>query len=126
MQIVIYTLQNGGIFTHFCTKPRKNMETKDKQERLRTLINLARLAGVCKTQKDFADFLGMSEHTISSALRGRENYLTDKQGDELQNTQETPGAFGKLIDEMQAQREMYDKHLSEALRIISKLTEKNG
>lgn len=130
------------------------METiEEKKERINTLFNLARLAGVVKTQREFAEFLGINENTVGRALKGDERYLSEnfftrvenafneagieihgnnsapvnnQQGDELQNTQETPGAFGKLIDEMQAQREMYDKHLSEALRIISKLTEKNG
>ena len=133
------------------------METKDKQERLRTLINLARLAGVCKTQKEFADFMGMSEHTISSALRGREGYLTEnffarienafneagisingdntapvnnQQGEGLTNTQEQTQPLEKLIEEMRAQREMYDRQFTEVLKqntqLINIIARNNG
>ena len=51
------------------------METK--KDYLERIFFEARKAGLCKTQKQFADLLGMNPSTISNALKGDEKYLTD-------------------------------------------------
>ena len=40
------------------------------------IFNLARMQGVCRTQGEFAQLLGMNHSTISKALQGDEKYLT--------------------------------------------------
>lgn len=98
--------------------------------------------GICHSKKEFADMLGVSrtnmyrnasQLTIMKAekiLQSRGITIDGEQNGIVQNgiennaTQENN--IAPLVAEMAAQREMYDKHLSEALRIISKLTEKNG
>lgn len=131
-------------------------KNEKKQERANMLYNLARLAGVCKTQKDFANFLGINEQSVCKALKGEENYLTNnfftrienafneagismntavitapvniQQGDgnnneQTQETTETPPqlSIDRLLDEMQAQREMHDRMMSELLKQNSQL-----
>lgn len=51
------------------------METK--QEYVNRIYNEARMYGLCSSQKEFAELLGMDQSTISNALRGRDGYLTD-------------------------------------------------
>lgn len=125
------------------------METlEQKKKRANDLYNLARLAGIVTTQREFADFLGINENTVGRALKGGERYLTDnffmrienafneagisidgnntapvnnQQGENLVNTQESPSDLGKVIDEMKAQREMYDRQFTEVLKQNSQL-----
>ena len=51
------------------------METR--KDYLARLLYEARLLGLCKSQKEFADLLGMNPSTVSNALKGDEKYLTD-------------------------------------------------
>lgn len=51
------------------------METK--QEYLRRILNSARLNHLCRSQKEFADLVGVSRSAMSSAINGVEAYLTD-------------------------------------------------
>jgi len=51
------------------------METR--KEYLERVFYDARLLGLCKTQKEFAELLGMNPSTISNALKGEDRYLTD-------------------------------------------------
>lgn len=117
------------------------METKTIQE----MFDAARAAGLCYNRLQFAQLLGVDKSVISNALnKGASVNLLLKAEKILQEhgvfingesvttrdniNNETPqeNNIAPLVAEMAAQREMYDKHLSEALRIISKLTEKNG
>lgn len=50
------------------------METKT--DYIARVLNEARLRGLCKSQKEFAELLGMNPSTISNALKGDERYLT--------------------------------------------------
>lgn len=131
------------------------MEAKnEKQQRALQLLNLARLAGVAKTQKEFADFLGINENTLGRALMGQEKYLTDnffarienafnESGINLdganvfapvnnqhgENTNQQPAVppvdetptTARLLDELKAQREMYDRQFTELLKQNSQL-----
>lgn len=49
----------------------------NKQERLTNIFEMARAAGFAKTQKDFANILGINRAALSAALNGNELYLTD-------------------------------------------------
>lgn len=49
----------------------------DKVERLQFAYNSLRLKGVCKSQKDFANLLGITPPSISKAMNGDPKYLTD-------------------------------------------------
>lgn len=51
------------------------METK--KEYVERIFFEARMRGLCKTQGEFAELLGMHPSTISNALKGEEKYLTD-------------------------------------------------
>lgn len=51
------------------------METK--KEYLERIFYEARFKGLCRTQKDFSELVGMNPSTISNALKGDEKYLTD-------------------------------------------------
>ena len=51
------------------------METK--KDYLEKVFFEARMQGLCKTQKEFADLLGMNQSTVSNALKGDEKYLTN-------------------------------------------------
>ena len=51
------------------------MELKDNY--ILNLYNEARVLGLCKTQKEFADLLGMNPSTLSNAIQGKDGYLTD-------------------------------------------------
>ena len=100
----------------------------------------AKKAGIIHNRKDFARLVGVDRTTLyrqnvsSKTIQFVEKILNEHgvflngDGNEVtqNNTPETETTSAALIAEMQAQREMYDKHLSEALRIISKLTDKNG
>lgn len=50
----------------------------EKHEILERVFAAARLRGKCKTQKDFAEMVGVHPSTISLAMKGDEKYLTDK------------------------------------------------
>lgn len=120
------------------------MEKGNTKERLLYLYNLARMANLCKTQKEFADFLRMNENTISSAMRGKSAYLTDnffikienaleeagvridgdnnvvQTGDNNTNTPQDATSLA-ILRELSAAREMYDRHLSRVLEQNSEL-----
>lgn len=49
----------------------------DKKETLNHIFDKLRGAGVVRTQRDFAALLGIHEKGLSSAMNGREAYLTD-------------------------------------------------
>lgn len=51
------------------------METK--QEYLTRVFRTATLRGLCKSQREFAELLGVNEKAFSSAMNGNERYLTD-------------------------------------------------
>lgn len=109
---------------------------------------LAQTAGLCRTYAEFAELIGVNPTTISRAKDGDPRYMTNSLVFKAEKILQEHGVFingesvttrdntnnetpqenniAPLVAEMAAQREMYDKHLSEALRIISKLTEKNG
>lgn len=48
-----------------------------KLDTIKGIFNTARTRGLCKTQKDFADLVGLHPSTVSLALKGEERYLTD-------------------------------------------------
>lgn len=50
---------------------------EDKKDYIIRIYNEARLRGLCHTQGEFAQLLGMNQSTISNALKGDEKYLTD-------------------------------------------------
>ena len=50
----------------------------DKQERLNYIYDQVRYIKLGKTQKDFADLLGVNRNVLSAALNGDEKYLTDR------------------------------------------------
>ena len=50
----------------------------EKKEILERIFASARLHGKCKTQKEFAELVGVHPSTISMAFKGNEKYLTDK------------------------------------------------
>lgn len=50
---------------------------ESKQDYVNRIYNEARVLGLCKRQKDFAQLLGMNQSTLSSALQGNGDYLTD-------------------------------------------------
>lgn len=52
------------------------MKNEELQAKLQALLQAAKDAGLCFTQRDFASLVGSSEQTISSGLKG--NGLTDK------------------------------------------------
>lgn len=45
-------------------------------EYINRIFNEARVFGLCRKQKEFAELVGLDESTLSSALNGRERYLT--------------------------------------------------
>ncbi len=49
---------------------------EDKKDYLLRVFNLARAKGLCRTQMEFSELLGVHKSTISSALH-RPDYLTD-------------------------------------------------
>ena len=54
------------------------METKKiSQEWLLYMYNAARMANVCHTQKEFANFIGIDVTTLSKAMKGYDGYLTE-------------------------------------------------
>ena len=52
------------------------MEETRKDYLLR-IYNEARVLGLCRKQKEFAELLGMHPSTLSNAMGGEEKYLTD-------------------------------------------------
>lgn len=50
----------------------------DKQERLNFIFDQVRIAKLGKTQRDFANLLGVNGNVMSAALNGDEKYLTDR------------------------------------------------
>lgn len=50
---------------------------EDKKDYITRIYKEARLRGLCHTQGEFAQLLGMNQSTISNALKGDEKYLTD-------------------------------------------------
>lgn len=59
----------------------ENTENRPKAEQIGeilTVYNALRVKNVVKSQKEFAQILGISEQTLSAAIRGRGNYLTPK------------------------------------------------
>ncbi len=50
----------------------------DKKERLNMIFDQVRIAKLGKTQKDFADLLGINRNVLSAAMNGDEKYLTDR------------------------------------------------
>lgn len=95
----------------------------DKQERLNFICDQMRVAKLGKTQKDFADLLGINRNVLSAALNGDERYLTDRlmkkaesfyethfsgEGDPLQKgtlpvipTEAMAGTLGEFADSIQ-------------------------
>ncbi len=54
------------------------METKKiSQEWLLYMYNASRMANVCHTQKEFANFIGIDVTTLSKAMKGYDGYLTE-------------------------------------------------
>ena len=49
----------------------------DKRQRLNSIFEQTRLAGMAKTQGDFAALLGVNRAGLSAALNGDDKYLTD-------------------------------------------------
>lgn len=105
------------------------MDTSTKIGRFKHAYNLLRIQGKIKTQKDFADLLGYNRSTISLAMGGRPEYLTenlvqkaefyatheDKKGEQEQPTQQEqdiviPAATAKMYADM-----------AESIRILSEL-----
>ena len=113
------------------------------------VYNALRLQNVVKSQKEFAQLLGISEQTLSAAVRGRDGYLTDKL---MRKVKETAAGFNiktegehspaivqngngeqKILDgnaegivktltaEMAEQRKMYAAHVDRLLGIIEKM-----
>lgn len=54
------------------------MELNDKLNIMRDAYNVCLQRGIIKTQKDFAELIGISKSTLSSAMNGNEQYLTDR------------------------------------------------
>lgn len=47
------------------------------KDRLKEVLDYLRMKGVVKTQKDFAELVGIGANNLSSALKGDARYLTD-------------------------------------------------
>lgn len=58
-------------------KNDKNLPKTAKIGAILYAFNALRMKNIVKTQKDFADLLGINEHTLSAALRGKDRYVTD-------------------------------------------------
>jgi phage repressor protein C with HTH and peptisase S24 domain len=52
------------------------VELEEKKEYLKTVYNLAVLRGLCGTQKEFAQLLGIDKSGLSMAMNGSERHLT--------------------------------------------------
>lgn len=81
-KIAILRLQNQIITT---------MDTIEKKERLIHLFNLAQLAGLYHSKKEFAEFLDINENSLYLAMRGDERYLSEKFFAKIENTLTTAG-----------------------------------
>ena len=113
-----------------------------EENRIKRAFNAARSAGLAGTQLEFAKLVGANPSSISRAISGDPVYLTEKLvfrvekilqekgvivGDNsgtIQQTETTSPDLSGVLAEMAAQREMYDRHLSEAFSIIKSLTTK--
>lgn len=96
-------------------------------ERLKKALNDARMAGLAKTQRDFAALVGSNETTISRALKEDDRYLTDSLVDKVetvmakkigapeQEPQKSRGVF--LPDETRA---LYE-NMSETIKIQAQI-----
>lgn len=51
---------------------------EEKKNYLKAILSKARLAGLCTTQAEFAELIGVTKTTMSSAMQGREGYLNDR------------------------------------------------
>lgn len=49
----------------------------EKQDYIHKIFLLAKLRGLCRTQKEFAGLLGVDPAGVSMAMNGAERYLTD-------------------------------------------------
>lgn len=67
----------------------ENLPKEAKIAAILYAYNTLRVKKCVNSQKEFAQVLGMTEQTLSSAMRGKENYLTDnlmrKIADYMQN-----------------------------------------
>ena len=116
------------------------------------MYDSARMANLCKTQKEFAKFIGIDVATLSKAMNGYEDYLTDSLRKKIEqaftdrNIQSVYDNHGTVITsqksfaptdiknsepnktiytllaEMRAQRESYEHERDRLLTIIEKLT----
>lgn len=50
---------------------------ESKKDYVERIYNEARMKGLCRTQAEFAELLGMHQSTISNAMKGKDRYLTD-------------------------------------------------
>lgn len=55
----------------------------DKTERLKKIISYLKWNEIVKTQKDFANIIEINKTNLSSALNGKEEYLTDNLFDKV-------------------------------------------
>lgn len=110
-------------------------EIENRVQRLQRLHNLARLAGVCTTRKEFAEFLGVGQSSITQAFKGDERYLTDSffikiehafnnAGIAFDNTnatvtvENTPPSLHEVIEEMAEQRKSYQAIIQDLIAKI--------
>lgn len=115
----------------------------ERAEFIKAAFEAARRAGLCYNQKQFGDLLGIDRSAVTRALNGEpsekmvlkiEKILADhgvvidsntgivQTGDNSTAQQEPQlSTADRLLNEMQAQREMYDRHLAEVLRQNSQL-----
>ena len=105
---------------------------------LQDLFEVARKSGLCYNQAQFAKLIGVDRSAVSNGIRkGASPYLLLRAEKILQENgiiigenngtieqSETSPDFSDILQEMAAQREMYDRHLSEAFSIIKSLTTK--
>lgn len=50
---------------------------EEKMEYLRRVFHSAQLRGLCRTQKEFADLLGINDKGLSAAMNGNAKFLTE-------------------------------------------------
>jgi len=105
------------------------MDTSTKIGRFKHAYNLLRIQGKIKTQKDFADLLGYNRSTISLAMGGRPEYLTENlvqkaefyaAQEDAETKQSHPAAAEQDIVIPAATAKMY-ADMAESIRILSEL-----
>lgn len=127
------------------------MKNEEKQAYFQELYDAAIANGLCRNQKEFAELLNISETSVSKALKGNYNYLTDRLlkktanimdnrinlnnssridggnvvSGEQKNFASPQGDFSALLAEMKSQREMYQQQTDRLLTIIEQLTKNN-